>query len=61
MGAKPDTMPSRQHAERLGALEAMQRVLGDSRRPPAQTVRRGVGYQRLTIEWIDGVLRDLSA
>ncbi len=48
------------HANRLTMLERMQHVLGDSRRPPAQTVRRGLAYQRLTIEWIDAVLRDLD-
>jgi DNA-binding PadR family transcriptional regulator len=43
------------HAERLAALEAMQRLLGDSARLPAQTVARGIAYQKLTIDWIDAV------
>jgi DNA-binding PadR family transcriptional regulator len=50
----------RAHVERLSALESMQRVLGASRRPPAQTVVRGLAYQRLTIDWIDRVLTLLS-
>jgi DNA-binding PadR family transcriptional regulator len=47
------------HAHRLAALESMQRALGDSRRLPAHTVTRGIGYQRLTLDWIDIVTRDL--
>jgi len=50
----------RQHALRLEALVAMQRVLGPSRRPPAHTVARGVAYQQLTLDWIDGVMRHSS-
>jgi DNA-binding PadR family transcriptional regulator len=50
----------RVHADRLGALERMHGVLGSSRRLAAQTVTRGIAYQRLTIEWIDGVLELLE-
>jgi DNA-binding PadR family transcriptional regulator len=50
----------RRHAERLEALLAMQRVLGASPRPPAQTVARGIAYQRLTLTWIDGLLGNLA-
>ena len=46
----------RQHALRLEALVAMQRVLGPSRRPPAHTVARGIVYQQLTMDWIDSVM-----
>jgi DNA-binding PadR family transcriptional regulator len=45
----------RQHALRLEALVAMQRVLGASRRPPAHTIARGVLYHQLTMDWIDSV------
>jgi len=48
------------HAQRLVALELMQRALGDSRRLPAHTVTRGTRYQRLTLDWIDAVVRDLE-
>jgi DNA-binding PadR family transcriptional regulator len=50
----------RRHTERLEQLLAMQRVLGASPRPPAQTVTRGIAYQRLTIAWIDGLLENLA-
>jgi DNA-binding PadR family transcriptional regulator len=46
----------RAHVERVAALETMQHALGASRRLPAQTVARGLAYQRLTIDWIDAVL-----
>jgi DNA/RNA-binding domain of Phe-tRNA-synthetase-like protein/DNA-binding PadR family transcriptional regulator len=51
----------RGHAERLAGLQRMQRVLGGSRRLPAQTVTRGLAYQALTIDWIDSVLGTLHS
>jgi len=63
---RPDVLEGALHAHRqrhvwrLDALVAMQDVLRQSPRLPAQTVRRGVMYQRLTLDWIDSVLRTLG-
>ena len=34
--------------------------ISDSGRLPAHTVTRGIAYQRLTLEWIDSVRREIA-
>jgi DNA-binding PadR family transcriptional regulator len=46
-----------QHARAAERLEAMSAHVRDQTRPPALTLRRGVAYQRLMVDWIEDVRR----
>jgi DNA-binding MarR family transcriptional regulator len=42
-----------QHQKRLAELRRMQSVLGDSRRLPEFTLRRGIAYQEMMVRWVE--------
>jgi DNA-binding PadR family transcriptional regulator len=42
-----------QHQKRLAELRRMESALGDSRRLPAFTLRRGIAYHEMMVRWLD--------
>jgi DNA-binding PadR family transcriptional regulator len=42
-----------QHQKRLAELRRMQSVLGDSRRLPEFTLRRGIAYHEMMVRWVE--------
>jgi DNA-binding PadR family transcriptional regulator len=50
-----------QHQKRLAELRRMESALGDSRRLPAFTLRRGIAYQEMVVRWLDELSEFLEA
>ncbi|HET6866194.1 MAG TPA: helix-turn-helix transcriptional regulator [Solirubrobacteraceae bacterium] len=50
-----------QHQKRLAELRRMESVLGDVRRLPAFTLRRGIAYQEMMVRWLDELSEFLEA
>jgi DNA-binding PadR family transcriptional regulator len=50
-----------QHHKRLAELRRMESALGDVRRLPAFTLRRGIAYQEMMLRWLDELMKLLEA
>jgi Virulence activator alpha C-term len=50
-----------QHQKRLAELRRMESALGDARRLPAFTLRRGIAYQEMMVRWLEELSEFLTA
>jgi DNA-binding PadR family transcriptional regulator len=50
-----------QHQKRVAELRRMESALGDVRRLPAFTLRRGIAYQEMMVRWVDELMEFLDA